>query len=75
MRRYIPGAACWWPKAPSPQRIGAAPPGAKAAVGVCWYILAGKDTPWRSRPWRAHGCHQAVPPSRPGSWWFSALLA
>ena len=30
---------------PSPQCIGAAPPDAQAAVGVCWYIPAGKDTP------------------------------
>ena len=41
---------------------------AKTAVGVCWYILAGKDTPWRSRPRRAHGCRQAVPPLAPGRW-------
>ena len=30
---------------PSPRCIGAAPPDAQAAVGVCWYIPAGKDTP------------------------------
>ena len=30
---------------PSPRCIGAAPPDAQAAVSVCWYIPAGKDTP------------------------------
>ena len=37
-----------WP--PSPQCIGAAPPDAQAAVGVCWYIPAGEDTPAEPPP-------------------------
>ena len=37
-----------WP--PSPQRISAAPPNAQAAVGVCWYIPAGKGTPAEPSP-------------------------
>ena len=35
---------------PSPQCIDAAPPDAKAAVGVCWYILEGEDTPGGAAP-------------------------
>ena len=37
-----------WP--PSPQCIGAAPPDAQAAVGVCWYIPAGQDAPGGAAP-------------------------
>ena len=51
---------------PSPQCIGAAPPDAQAAVGVCWYIPAGDGHPRRSRPRRAHSRRQAVPPSALG---------
>ncbi len=50
MHRYIPRAACWWPRPPSLQRIGAALPDAQAAVGVCWYIPAGDDTPAGAAP-------------------------
>ena len=42
MPRYIPGATCWWPTAPSPQRIGAAPPDAQAVDGVCWPVHTGQ---------------------------------
>ena len=51
---------------PSPQCIGATPPDAQAAVGVCWYIPAGDGHPRRSRPRRAHSRRQAVPPSALG---------
>ncbi|RKI89587.1 hypothetical protein D7V94_17640 [Parablautia intestinalis] len=54
MHRYIPGAACWWPKAPKPPAIGVASSDAQAAVGVGWYIPAGEGHPRRSRPLRAH---------------------
>ena len=50
MHRYIPGAACWWPMAPKPPVIGAAASDAQAAVGVCWYIPAGEDTPAEPPP-------------------------
>ena len=50
MPRYIPGAACWWMKAPKPPVIGAAASDAQAAVGVCWYIPAGEDTPAEPPP-------------------------
>ena len=35
---------------PSPRCIDAAPPDAQAAVGVCWYIPAGEDTPAEPPP-------------------------
>ena len=35
---------------PIPQCIGTAPPDAQAAVGVCWYIPAGEDTPAEPPP-------------------------
>ena len=34
----------------NPRCIDAAPPDAQAAVGVCWYIPAGKDTPAEPPP-------------------------
>ena len=52
-----------WP--PSPQCIGAAPPDVQAAVGVCWYIPAGEDTPAEPPPEGAR-----LPPgsTTAGSW-------
>ena len=47
------------------------PPLASAGLS----ILGREGTFGGSRPWRAHGCRQAVPPSRPSRWWVSALLA
>ena len=77
MPRYIPGAACWWPMAPKPPSASAQlcpthkPPLASAGLS----ILGRKGKSGGSRPRRAHGCRQAVPPSRPSRWWASALLA
>ena len=50
MHRYIPCAACWWLKAPKPPVIDVAASDAQAAVGVCWYILAGKAPPGGAAP-------------------------
>jgi hypothetical protein len=75
MRRYIPCAACWWLKAP--QALGVSTqlrPMHKPPLASDGIYRQGR-TPRRSRPRRARGCRRAVPPSRPGSWWFSALFA
>lgn len=39
---YTRHIACWRPTAPKPPVIGVAVSDAQAAVGVCWYIPAGK---------------------------------
>ena len=59
MHRYIPCAACWWPKAPKPPVIGAAASDAQAAVGVCWPVHTGQGRDARRAvPRRAHDCRR-----------------
>ena len=74
MHWYILGAACWWPKAPKPPVIGVAASDAQAAVGVCWYILAGKDTPG-GVPLEGARLPLGSTTDGLGRWWLSTLLA
>ncbi|EOS66561.1 hypothetical protein C816_00702 [Oscillibacter sp. 1-3] len=57
MPRYIPGTACWGPM--PPQCIGAAPPDAQTAGGVCWPVHTGqeRDARWTD-PRRSHDCRR-----------------
>ena len=43
MRRYIPAQLVGGRRPPSPQCIGAAPPDAQAASGVCWPVHTGQE--------------------------------
>jgi len=53
--------------APKPPVIGAAASDAQAAVGVCWYIPAGEDTPAEPPLESARRPQAVLPPAC--RWW------
>ncbi|WP_303436547.1 hypothetical protein [uncultured Oscillibacter sp.] len=52
---------------PKPPVIGVAASDAQAAIGVCWYIPAGEDTPAEPPPEGARW-PQAIPPASQRRW-------